>query len=640
MLKKGLIVTLAVIMVLSTALTGFAVEFTDISTHWGRTHIERMAQKGIVSGSDDPVTGQRVYLPDDPVTKVETMVMIYSTLRAMDQLVSDGDYTSRYQSIMNSAKIPEWAQRQVAYAIEAEVISTANLAGFMEEADPYPIQQSASREEVAIYFGKAIDHEDEAVNGDISLTFDDTEEISSQALPYVNYLVEKNIVSGDDLNHFNPRATITRAEMAALMSKTVEAIEEDEPIVIQLPEPTEPEEEDEEEEPEATTGDRTFIGEIQLVSFSSNLIYVREESRSRVDDYAFDNNTRVFIRGIERGISSLDEDQTAEFTLDEDQVITRIEVDPEREKIEGTLRSLVDMTDDRGYYVLRIVDEDRGIDKTLEADEDIPVKVEDNEVDFSWLTVGEKLVVYYTGDQATRIEKLDTINEAEGTLVDRVSRFDHHITLRSGNTEREYELGEDLYVRIDGNRAELYDLMEGDILMLRLRDGKVTRIDAKQVELEETMEGTVVSIRIARTDEITIEDRRGDEHTFEITEGVRVYIDDERKNLSDLRSGDRVELVLRSDRVLEINLDKGYRGQYLRGVAETIYDRTNQIEVRRTDTARGENVRIYVDRDTRIFDIDRKEISLSQLNRNALISVRGEFEGDIFVADLIDVLED
>ncbi|SMP56645.1 S-layer homology domain-containing protein [Anoxynatronum buryatiense] len=635
--SKWVLLAMCALMVLSSGLTAFAsVQFTDVpANHWAYSHIRRAADTGIIGGYTHATTGQRVYDPENPVTRLQAVVMVYETLKATNDLKSQSDFTQKYNSLMTAAGVP-WGQKQVAYALEYGILTTTELTMLMNQSGSEPKQNPATREEVAVFFSRALNPNQEGTTT-VNLTYKDAEMINSAAMLHVNFLTQHRILTGDDQGNFNPRAAIRRSEMAAVISKAYDWLNSTgNEIVVTIPvETKEPEKEEKEEEKETR-----LIGVIQLLSFNSNRIYLVEEGKTRVDDYPFTNDTRVYVRGSERGLSSLQEDQTAEFTLNKEGIITRIEVDPQRDKVEGTLQSLVDMTKDRGYYVLRIVDSGKNVDMTLQADEKIPVMADTTEVDFDWLTIGERVVVYYRDKEATKIEKLDTINDAEGTLAKRVTRFDNHITLTSGNVEREYLLGEDLYIRIEGRSAELSDLMTGDIITLRLRDGKVTRIDAKQVELENTVEGTIVAIQIARTNMITIEDRRGTEKTYEITDGARVFIDNERKAIADLRNGDWVKLTLRADSVLEISLEKGYRGEYMRGIVETVYERTNQIRLRRTDTARGEEVLIYVENNTRIYDTNRKEITIGSIRRNSLISIRGDFEGDFFVADLIDVLEE
>lgn len=631
MKSRFVLLLMSALLVLGSSFSASAaVQFADVNaSHWAYNHIRKAANAGIIRGYDHPVTGLRIYDPESPVTRLQSVVMVYETLKATNSLKSQSDYTQKYRSLMNAASIP-WGFKQVAYALEHGILTTTELTAVMNPGSPEPTQNTATREEVAVLFSRALDPSPASTNV-ASMTYRDVEMISSNAMPHVNFLTKHRILTGDDQGRFNPRAAIRRSEMAAVISKAYDWLKEGGSIIIEIPV---------REKPEEVTEETRFVGKIKLISFSTNRIYLVEEGKTRVDDYSFNNDTRVYVRGIERGVSSLQENQTAEFTVNRSGLLTRIEVDPQRDKVEGTLQSMVDMRESRGYYVLRIVDSAKNIDMTLLAGEKTPVIYENTEVGFAWLTVGEKLVVYYRNGEATRIEKLDTINEAEGILAKRVTRFDNHITLRINNTEREYRLDPDLYVRIDGRSAVLFDLLEGDILMLRLRDGKVTRIDAKQVALETTVEGTIVSIQIARVNQITIEDRRGDERTYEVTEGARVNIDNERKSLGDLRMGDRVELTLRAERVLEITRDRGNRGEFMRGVVETVNERTNQLRLRRTDTARGEEVVIFVNRDTRIFDANRKATTLAGIKQGALINVRGEFEVGNFVADLIDVLEE
>ncbi len=646
MQKTKIALLLSILMIFSTVIPAFAVEFTDIADHWGHTHIQRMADRGIVSGSDDPITGERVYKPDDPVSKVEAIVMLYSMLREMDQLISDSDHTNRYQSIMTSAQIPEWAMRQVAYAIEAEIIRTTNLAGFMEDASPYPIQQSALREEVAIYFGKALDTEDETDSSAASLEFYDTEQIGSDALPYVNLLVEKNIISGDTENNFNPRQTITRAEMAALMSKAVEYLEDSEPIIIQLTD-NDDEDEDEDEDEEITSvlqGVTRKEGTIQRVNHDTGIIFVEFDAEDELEIFEVTDETTIRINSLDHELINLRAGQKAEFSFNEDGDLVRIEISPRRSTVRGTLSQIVET----GYQKALILDVN-GNSHSFWVGDHTEVRIDSQSSRLERLSEGDELTVHYEGQNAIIIERgadQEDEYEVEGILQSGVNfdRYPYTISLRlPSNQIEEYEIHNNVTIRIDGNRGYLEDLTRGDIASLRIdpgEDHQVVRIDAEGLDRIREVDGTIRRLIIARPNQIDFIDKDQQENTYDLADSVRIYIENERSDLRDLNLPTSATIHIQNDRVVEIEAENISSSEVVQGRITHLHDSINRMIVRhRPSTASSyEEISVYVHSGTIIIDRDGSHIRMRDLTRDSEVFITGEYDSDAFIADRILVI--
>lgn len=652
MQKTKIALLLSIVMICSTIIPAFAVEFTDIGSHWGRSHIQRMADKDIVSGSDDPATGRRVYKPDDPVTKVEAMVMLYSMLRETDQLSSKNDHTNRYKSIMTSAQIPEWAMRQVAYALETDIISTTALAGFMKDADPYPEQQSAAREDVAIYFGKAMDTDSEAQSSAATLNFKDTEQISSNALPYVSLLVEKDVISGDTENNFNPRQTITRAEMAALMSKAVEALEENEPIVIQLPDrDKDKDDDDDDDDDDQRDKDRNAWtrkeGEIQRVNTDTGLIYITFEDEDEVELYKVQRNTEILIRSIEHDLVNLKRDMKGEFTINDKDELIRIDIEPRRSRFTGYLRVITDLSTHYAIVVESRGDSDNR--RSFRITEDTEILIDGSSSRASRLEEDELVTIEYNNLDVIRIENdydKGKEDQVEGILEGPVSFSSYPYTLevrKLNHRTEKYELKDDPTLRIDGRRGYLEDLSRGDIVEMELdKDGYVKRIDAISFDRETSYEGTIQQITLGRTETITIMDDDRDERTFELAEGVDVFIDNDRSSLSDLRVNAKVELHLEGGRVVEIEADRLPRSdRVLSGMIDRLDDRRDILTLEHLSPQSDRYIKtsVYVTRDTDIIGRDNRSIDFTRLRRDDEVLINGHYSNNDFIADRIFVID-
>ncbi|RQD66799.1 MAG: hypothetical protein D5S00_11790 [Tindallia sp. MSAO_Bac2] len=631
MKHKRITLLLVVLLIAAMAQPVLAVQFTDISGHWGREYIEEMAEKGLVSGSDDPATGNRVYRPDSPVTKPEALIMLYSVLDEVNALISQDDHTSQYRSIMQSASIPEWSMKQVAYALRAEIISVGDLADFMEDSGNPPAQKQATREEVAIYFGKAMDQDGDVNDTAATLDFQDAENISSQALPYVGYLVEEGIFSGDNQNRFNPRQTITRAEMATIMKRTIENLK-DEPIVIQLPDNGSIQDEGE---------GKRVNGEIDhIFSDTKTIIIVDEEGNTFL--YEVTDDSEIIIDEEPAEFKDLRENQTVQVRVNEDNEILKIEVNPQSNQLKAVIDRYFDVSD---YYVLDVISLERSDEeRRFRVHDDAEIIIGDRDASISDLKNGDEVIIYHDGLNAVRITSLSQHRiETQGIIDDfSLRRYPYTITIITvGNREMEYEIAEDVRVYLDGRRGDLDGLSRGDIVSLVVEDDEVVNIDAVTRNRDETVKGTILEIVISRPNRITILDEDDEEVTYSIRDGAAVYLEGDRASLGDLSSNASVELTLRGSEVVEIEAGRSVGRNLIQGEITRFYDSINRMIVNHLNpsTDRYERISVYVNRDTVYIDEDGRRIDFGDLDRDDYVIISGYYEDDSFIAGRVIVVD-
>lgn len=193
-----------------------ASNFKDINEQpWAASTILSVAEKGLISGYQDGT-----FRGKNNVTYSETMLMLYNVLSRTNSLQSVAPNSQvMYQSLLTSYKIPNWSQYSVSYGLASGVLNAADIAKFTTNAKPNP----ATRQDVAIMFGKALAEKYDIMAGK-GVKYNDAYLISDTAMPYVDLLTRLGIVSGDTNNNFNPKANISRAEMAVLMNKTYDLL--------------------------------------------------------------------------------------------------------------------------------------------------------------------------------------------------------------------------------------------------------------------------------------------------------------------------------------------------------------------------------------------------------------------------------
>lgn len=194
-----------------------ASDFTDVSVgYWGYSYIDFSAGNGIINGYPAP-NGTYQFLPENSVSREESMTMLYRALSAAGKLKSTEDFSADYADLFTESKIADWSRIFVAYGLKYELITPDELVDFTDENGrgiPAP------REQVALWTAKAMGR---TLSPAYSLTYVDKDSISSEKLPYIDLLYRQGIMQGDDTKMFHPASNIKRAEFAAISNRVFES---------------------------------------------------------------------------------------------------------------------------------------------------------------------------------------------------------------------------------------------------------------------------------------------------------------------------------------------------------------------------------------------------------------------------------
>jgi len=194
-----------------------AISFSDINNvPWegAKAYIQEVADANIMVGEND-AQGNRVFRPKDNLSYVEGVQLAYSLLKNNNALESNERFSNKWKAVMDSYSIPEWAYESVSYCLEQDIVKMSDLSKFYTNGKANP----APREDVCLFFGRALGTIMD-VPSTATFTFKDALNISSSAGKYVQLLVDKGIIVGDDQNNFNPKNNMNRAELAVVVSKT------------------------------------------------------------------------------------------------------------------------------------------------------------------------------------------------------------------------------------------------------------------------------------------------------------------------------------------------------------------------------------------------------------------------------------
>jgi len=297
-------------------------EFSDLSqTHWAKEASVRLGALNIVKGYNE--NGKYLYHPE---SKVSNEVALAFLLRALGK----EDLAQREaEKIAQDLYEPEyiktlWSKGYLKVASDMGLITKDQygdaLVQVQSELNPkYSFIRGAavSREQVAQWVVKAIENTDKTaltpIRGQQKIyEYNDWDKISIDKVPYVEAVTINNIMSGNPNGDFNPKGSLTRAEMAIVLKNIddiyykTQNIKRKQGVVAAI---------------------KTDVELAQGTDKVKNIIRIRTEDGT-IDEITYQTEINpidkkikkdvvVFNSGKVKGISSLKELDEVEYLIDE-----------------------------------------------------------------------------------------------------------------------------------------------------------------------------------------------------------------------------------------------------------------------------------------------------------------------------------
>ncbi|WP_431091400.1 S-layer homology domain-containing protein [Paenibacillus sp. 8b26] len=209
-------------VVLDGGETNVSRSFSDISGHWAEQDITRLATRLIVAGANQSAstaneTGEMGlsnvrFEPNGQVQRSELAMLLVRTLGL--------EHSDRTVKGFDDVQPELWYADSVRTAAAAGLINGYADGSFRPDA---PV----SREELAVIVERVLRFagtaEDTAA-GSVSASLSDAQAISTWAAPAVNTLSSVGIMKGDGKGRFAPTTSVTRAEAAAVLSRTLDKL--------------------------------------------------------------------------------------------------------------------------------------------------------------------------------------------------------------------------------------------------------------------------------------------------------------------------------------------------------------------------------------------------------------------------------
>lgn len=173
------------------------VSKADLIDHWARKPIIDAINKKLMIGTSD-----LKFSPNEKITRGE-FITILGRLGKVD--------TKKYAEVKDkNIEAGKFYTEYMNWAVENKLLPKTSKA---------PANENITREEMAYILGSYLKLMGDDVTTLQLIVFDDEKEISDWAFGEVEFLANKGILSGTSNNKFSPKANLTRAEVAQIISK-------------------------------------------------------------------------------------------------------------------------------------------------------------------------------------------------------------------------------------------------------------------------------------------------------------------------------------------------------------------------------------------------------------------------------------
>ncbi len=175
--------------------------FDDISTHWAKAEIEKMADQQIIVGITD-----HLFQPEQNVTRAQFVTLLARAL----ELPAAPDHANKFKDVASDA----WYSSNVYAAYQANIVSGIEESLFAPEA-------MITREQMAVLVVKAYLYNNNLKLSDLvgtqEVKYSDEGAVSDWARIYVRTASSLGLMSGDEQRRFNPELPSSRAQAAVVL---------------------------------------------------------------------------------------------------------------------------------------------------------------------------------------------------------------------------------------------------------------------------------------------------------------------------------------------------------------------------------------------------------------------------------------
>ena len=577
MKKLNRIILLSIVLSLLFSMTANAAVFSDISNHWAKSYIERVERNGLVSGYEDGT-----FKPNNNVIVLESVIML-SRLYEIDDDIKE-EIIDEYKPSLRKMKNVlgyEWSLDYLAVAIELGIVNEQAVKDMFSNKN---IFNDVKREEVAVLLTKALGLNDEAKSlKTYVLPFNDRDEITASARPYIYLMYQKKIMLGDNEKNINPGDKITRAEISVLLDKAFDYIDDNRILpVFDKYEPT-----------------TTVSGLISKVSNNKTESYIYVTDHTEVESIVkINKDTEITINGRVRELSDLKKDMLVNCRINEERLALDIEVDSTKDVVRGTIQYVAYVQPAR----ITIYDEDD--DRvTFDVDKDVEVYHDGKATQLRELDKNDQVTLLLDGRVVYKIYSISRIKHYDGVITSIDYAYPIKVTIKTDQgVTKTFIFTKDVDVTRNDEDSSFDQIGAGDEVTVTTEYGDMIAINTIAKEAE--MSGVIKEILIAPQSKIKIADEDGEITQYSVSNNVKITVGSKNVSIYELRLGYKVNINTSGDEIVtmevsQIETAKSFDGKIL------FINKDDRLIMMQNTTPSGKTELIYltVTNNTRIFDI-------------------------------------
>lgn len=602
MKKRAMSILLVILLALSCCTPVFAQTYTDMNNHWAKDDMEDLVKRGFLSGYSD-----NTMQPNKNMTGCELLVMLSRFYTLSD--VQTQKIKSDYKDIVDKS-VPTksaWANDSIKVCMASGILTESELKLMDLAAD-------IEKQQLAVFLVRAMHLSDAAeALSDKELSYVDAGQISANCRGSIGELAALEIVKGDAKNQFSPKTKVTRAVVAAMVSRSIKYVEKND-IKLTI---------------------KAYEGLTQesgiLISGNSNSLKLRGFD-GLIREYALPTGSKVSVAGESKTLSSTEEGCYAQIVM-KNGIVSDVKIDKESSVtwIQGAIASV-----NASNASLYVQDINTGKTTNYTIPSKVNITQEGKSISLSEISQKNYVTIKMIKSTVTEVYSMASSAELSGTISE--ITYGTAVTMKMKDDRgAKYCFSLDIAhlpsIKRGDTTISIDRLKVANAVTIVIKNGEVTSIIAKGSENK--LAGKVTSITTTANGTVwSFAANDGSNKSLVLDEGACVYSGKTAILLSDIHIGDEVSVVIYGDMVTEVYL-------------QTAVASSNKVSGRVLNTEKNaitiltpSEKLVYVDTSSAsLFSASTgKSLSVSSIEKNSVIVSYGTYKNSTdFTAKLVVV---
>ena len=604
-MKKIIAFVTVCMLMLTMCTTSLAASFSDLNGSkwdWARDTIVELADKGIVKGYSDGT-----YLPSNSITNQEAFTLFARTIGVNDDINKDAVDAAQSLYADVAEKYNTYAVKELCYMLYRGIFTEDELGTYLSEATK---DQPMKRHEAAILITKIMGGEKEVQNTVIYVfDYTDADEIPAASKGYIDFVRKKGIMQGMEDNTFSPNTSVTRAQVAIMLKKTM-----------------------------AVMNMSTASGTITSIDASSESFVVNSKT------YTLSEETKINLDGKHASFDDLVVGQSVIIT---ESVNGLWAVDAANGEFVNNAIEVIftgTHTTSEGTFI-------KGFDRNLGAStvkeyllaEKVSYTYEGKTSKLSDLKANDRLYITLSGGVVTAVEAEPKYrNVTDARIVEIILEPAPALKITHASSlydQKTYEASTNVSVLKNSRKATLRDILPGDVVEMKLEYDTIISINASSKT--SSTDGVIEEILIGQNNSSVKINDNGKTTSYAITRDTEIVVDGLAATIYDLRLGYSVDVKLESNAVTKITVRSIAQAKSVTGTVVLVNVSLGFINLEVIDASGNVTTQqVFVKKGASIIgSTSASRKTLSDIDVGDSLMITGEVKMGAFEANTVILLE-